>query len=134
MKNPASRKAGLEIPIFETRRCYMVVVWVWFGDGPVRVRVGKRPVVMSYSEETDEGWASERLEIRREGKYIVCERAYDGRDCDGRLQTGSVCEWRPRWGRRVSRATPMHPRDLRFPQWRERSHTFRDHTAERMGY
>lgn len=60
--------------------------WVMVnGASPVKLKLRDGEVIEHYqSRRTDEGWAGQGVEFRREGELIFATWAREGRDCDGR--------------------------------------------------
>lgn len=94
----------------------------------------KRPVSFRQAGPTDEGWSCTTVEYRRIGRFIYREWLEDGRDCDGRLTTYSVCRWDQKtyqasW---VCEGAGLVRRS--YPVWERVEEYQRDYEAERMGY
>ncbi len=106
--------------------------WTWWQGAYARVTVIEGvPVRLYHWHAHDEGWSSFGQTFWLEGGQVTCRSESDGRDCDGRLSSGSDTE------------CPVHrlQDEARegtdgVPDWRpiDRSSWQRDEYAEAAGY
>lgn len=95
------------------------------------LRDGDRLTLGGRRIQTDEGWSMNAETFSRDGETITSSLISDGRDCDGRLSSGSECHWT--YGGPMQR--PSIDGDPITPRWIASGKGWqRDEYAEAAGY
>lgn len=123
--------------------------WVSYANGFVRLALRDgAEITIGGARETSEGWSGRWETYTRDGDTIMRRTITDGRDCDGRMSSESIDEWRVTdapvcYGARPATLRELHSDPERQwpaittprPDWRtDRPARYRDHNAERTGY
>ena len=123
--------------------------WIYHNGSNVRLslKVGDT-VTLTSGGPTDEGWDWQQdvYYIDQERGILICEHAYDGVDCDGRLSGGSdhyaqldelAVNLKPWIEMRKPTPLQRHELDTRpvyYPIWQSIDTWRRDHQAEAAGF
>jgi hypothetical protein len=105
----------------------------WFDSAtgnPCRIKMQSGQTLYHFwAAPTDEGWSSEAHQFHFDGERVFDNWNSDGRDCDGRLQSGGE-----HWFWAKDAAAGYGIGDLIYPAWQNGGDWQRDETAEAAGY
>lgn len=106
--------------------------WVPHGDSYVRLTLREGESRHHYEwHRTDEGFSSELNVWTFEDGLVRHQNSIDGRDCDGRMTHfyETVCPVVD-----LSFEPAYYDKTIKVPKWVDRTVSYRDYSAEAMGY